>query len=118
MTETATAATDLDAREPPLRHRSAARCPGVEVRIADDGELLIKGAEHLPAATTRTTTPAFGAVVDGWLHTGDLGSIDEDGYLYDHRPQEGHHHHRRRQEPHAGQPRERPQAVRAGSRRP
>ena len=111
MTETATVATTSTVERPQARHRSAARCPGCEVRIADDGEVLHQGPEHLPAATTRTTTRRFGAIVDGWLHTGDLGSLDEDGYLYDHRPQEGHHHHRGRQEPHAGQPRERPQAV-------
>ena len=54
--------------------------PGVELKIADDGEILVKGPNifhgyHNQASTT------FGAIEDGWLHTGDLGAIDADGYL-------------------------------------
>ncbi len=53
---------------------------GVELKIAEDGELLIKGDNVFqgyyknPKATAETIT-------DGWLHTGDIASIDEDGYV-------------------------------------
>ncbi len=65
--------------------------PGVEVRVADEagqmlpagevGEVLVRGPNVMlgywraPEATTET-------VVGGWLHTGDMGQVDEDGYLY------------------------------------
>jgi len=65
--------------------------PDVDVRIADDsgqtlpvgevGEILVHGPNVMqgywqaPEATAET-------IVDGWLHTGDMGRVDEDGYLY------------------------------------
>ncbi len=80
MTETATAATSST----PEDHRfgSVGRpLPGVEVRIADDGELLIKGPNIFQGYHNRAEE-TFGAIEDGWLHTGDLGRIDEDGFVY------------------------------------
>jgi long-chain acyl-CoA synthetase len=55
--------------------------PGVELKTDDDGEILIKGPNVFheywrnPEATRETFTD------DGWMRTGDLGSIDEDGYM-------------------------------------
>src|SRR5262249_50309574 len=55
--------------------------PGVTARIADDGEILLRsginfaGYWHNQAATTETLD------TEGWLHTGDLGSLDDEGFL-------------------------------------
>ena len=79
MTETATAATVSSLEH--HRFGTVGRpLPGVEVSIAEDGEILVKGP-NIFAGYHRHDDASFGAVVDGWLHTGDLGSIDDDGYL-------------------------------------
>jgi long-chain acyl-CoA synthetase len=79
MTETATAATFSTVEN--HRFGTVGRAlPGVELKIADDGEILIKGANIFDGYHNHAPT-SFGGVEDGWLHTGDLGSIDEDSYL-------------------------------------
>jgi long-chain acyl-CoA synthetase len=79
MTETATAATISTIEN--HRFGTVGRAlPGVELKIAEDGEILIKGPNIFQGYHQSDDT-SFGAVRDGWLHTGDLGSLDEDGYL-------------------------------------
>ena len=79
LTETTAAATIV----PPLNPRPGTvglPVPGTAIRIADDGEVLIKGGIvfgsywNNPAATDA-------ALTDDWFATGDLGALDEDGYL-------------------------------------
>ena len=80
MTETASVVSvnTLDA----FRLGSVGRpLPGVEVQIGDDGVILAKGPNifngyYHDADATRET------LVDGWLNTGDLGRLDEDGFLH------------------------------------
>jgi long-chain acyl-CoA synthetase len=79
MTETATAATFQSLDDYKLG-TVGKPFPGVELKIAGDGEVLIKGA-NVFAGYHNNADASFGAVVDGWLHTGDLGSLDEDGFL-------------------------------------
>ncbi|HEY4277470.1 MAG TPA: long-chain fatty acid--CoA ligase [Conexibacter sp.] len=79
MTETSTAATFQSVEE----HKFGTvgkPFPGIELRIAEDGELLIRGANIFTGYHKRDDA-SFGAIVDGWLHTGDLGALDADGYL-------------------------------------
>ena len=79
MTETATAAT-ISTLENHRFGTVGRALPGVELRIAEDGEILIKGPNIFQGYHNRADA-SFGAIEDGWLHTGDLGSVDEDGYL-------------------------------------
>jgi len=79
MTETSTAATI--SRPDAFKFGTIGKpFAGCEVKIADDGEILVKGPNvfqgyYKNEEATRDT------LKDGWLHTGDVGEVDEDGYL-------------------------------------
>jgi len=79
MTETSTAAT-ISSPDDFKIGTIGKPFPGCEVRIAEDGEILVKGPNvfqgyHKNEEATRET------IVDGWLHTGDVGEIDSDGFI-------------------------------------
>jgi long-chain acyl-CoA synthetase len=79
MTETSTAATVSSPEE--FKVGTIGKpFPGCEVRIAEDGEILVKGPNvfqgyYKNEEATRET------IVDGWLHTGDIGEIDSEGFI-------------------------------------
>ena len=53
---------------------------GVEIRFADDGEILARG-DVLMKGYWRDEHSTAAAIQDGWLHTGDIGNCDKDGYI-------------------------------------
>ncbi|MEU9341591.1 AMP-dependent synthetase/ligase [Streptomyces sp. NPDC048278] len=80
LTETSAAATIV----PPLAPRPGTvgqPIPGAAVRIADDGEVLVKGPVVFGAYWNNPAATAEVLADDGWFETGDLGALDADGYL-------------------------------------
>src|SRR5215216_5124574 len=82
MTETATSATVNRPEGNNFRFGSVGKPQkGVELRIGDDGEVLIKGP-NIFQGYYKNDNATKETLEDGWLHTGDLGRLDEDGFLY------------------------------------
>jgi long-chain acyl-CoA synthetase len=55
--------------------------PGTEVVIADDGEVLVHG-ESVTTGYFKDPQRTSETIIDGWLHTGDLGYTDQEGFLF------------------------------------
>jgi long-chain acyl-CoA synthetase len=80
MTETATSATVNRSHD--FRFGSVGKpLPGVEVKIGDDGEVLVKGP-NIFQGYYKNDEATHEALEDGWLHTGDLGRLDDEGFLF------------------------------------
>lgn len=78
-----TEASPLVSLNTPTHHRpgtSGQIIPGTTVRLADNNEILVRGP-GIMAGYWNDATATQTAISDGWLHTGDLGRIDSDGYL-------------------------------------
>jgi long-chain acyl-CoA synthetase len=79
MTETSTAATI--SRPDAFKFGTVGKAfEGCEIKIADDGEVLVKGP-NIFRGYYKNEEATKETLVDGWLHTGDIGELDEDGYL-------------------------------------
>ena len=56
--------------------------PGVELRISEQGEILIRGANVFTGYLNLPEKTAEAIDAEGWLHTGDVGRVDDEGYVY------------------------------------
>jgi long-chain acyl-CoA synthetase len=79
MTETSTAAT-ISSPEDFKVGTIGKPFPGCEIKIADDGEILVKGP-NVFQGYHKNEEATLETIVDGWLHTGDIGEIDSEGFI-------------------------------------
>ena len=68
--------------------------PGVEIKIAEDDEILVRG-KNVFLGYYKNKEATDETLIDGWLHSGDLGKIDDEGYLYIIGRKRDHHYSRR-----------------------
>src|SRR5579859_1360104 len=80
MTELSNAAT-ISAPDRARVGTVGTRMPGMEARIADDGEILIRGPLVMAGYYKDPERTAEAIDAAGWMHTGDIGTIDADGYV-------------------------------------
>ena len=81
MTESSPAGTINDVRNNGLKIGTVGKpLEGIEIKIAEDGEILIKG-ENVMLGYYKNEVLTSKTIIDGYLHTGDIGEIDTDGFL-------------------------------------
>ena len=71
--------------------------PGVELRLAPGTSEILVRAPQVMAGYWDDPAASAAALADGWLHTGDVGRIDDDGIMSGRRPDQGRHRERRRE---------------------
>ena len=77
LTET-TGICTMDDPKKPISGRVGRTIPGIEMRVAGNGEIIVRGANVFPGYWNRPQQTAE-VLVDGWFHTGDQGELDEAG---------------------------------------
>ena len=81
MTESSPGGTLNDLRNNGLKIGSVGKAlEGIEIKIADDGEILMKG-NHIMMGYYKNDEMTKKTIVNGYLHTGDIGEIDDEGFL-------------------------------------
>ena len=81
MSETTGVATVNPPRRAARRAPSACALPGVEVALSETGEVLMRGPVIMRGYRNRPDATAEAIDADGWMHSGDVGVFDDDGYL-------------------------------------